>query len=192
MDGETTRNLIYNNIFALLLVLLATFINGKPIPFIGNMVWLQIGVILLMYLLLTHKVFLGCFLGVQLSASILWGWEVLSFSNLVIVLISSLSPLIAITIMKFFQLSNFFDEGRLVFQHLIFLAIFTAVCNTLFKFLSYSYFEVDPSNPSFDALLFIERYFIGDLLGCLVVLFFAIWVVVPTIKRFFPKLVPSE
>ena len=192
MVTEATRGLIYNNLFALLLVFFATFLNGKPIPFIGNMVWLQIGVILLMYLLFTHRVFLGCFLGVQLSALLLWKWEVFVFSNFLIVFISAISPLIAISLMKFFKLSSFFDSEKLVFQHLIFLAIFTAICNTFLKFLSYSYNEIDPSNLSFDALLFIERYFIGDLLGCLVVLLFAAWVVVPMLKYFFPKIAPVE
>ncbi len=178
---------IYNNIFALILVFIATFLNGQPIPFVGNMIWLQIGVISLMYLLMTHKVLLGCLLGVQISASVLWGWEIFSFSNFVIVFISALSPLLAIGIMKYFKLSNFFDGKKIVFQHLIFLAIFTSICNTLLKFFAYSYFESDPHNLSFDALLFIERYFIGDFLGCLTVLFFALYVVVPLIRNFSQK-----
>ena len=192
MLNEARRGLIYNNLLAIFLVFFATFLNGKPIPFIGNMVWLQIGVILLMYLLMTHRVFLGCFLGVQVSAVWLWNWEVFLFSNFIIVFISTISPLIAISLMKFFKLSSFFDSGKLVFQHLIFLAIFTAICNTFLKFLSYSYFEADPSNLSFDALLFIERYFLGDLFGCLFVLFFATSIVVPFIKFLLPKLAPSK
>ena len=196
IDKNTRTNSIlsffYVNAIAFLLVFFATFINGKPIPFIGNMVWLQVGVILLMYLLLTYRVFIGCLLGVQLSASLLWGWELISFSNAGIILISSISPLISISIMKFFKLSNFFEKDKLVFQHLIFLAIFTALCNTLLKFIAYSYFESDPYDLSFSALLFIERYFVGDVLGTLTVLLIAAYVFVPSIRYFFPEVVPLE
>jgi hypothetical protein len=39
---------------------------------------------------------------------------------------------------------------------------------------------------------FITNYLIGDILGCLAVLFFAALVVVPGIRYFAPKLVPSQ
>ena len=92
--------------------------------------------------------------------------------------------------MKFFRLSNFFDGEKLVFQHLLFLAILTALYNTLMKFFVYSYFSDNPS--SINALQFIQNYLIGDILGCLTVLFFAALVIVPVIRYFFPKSAPLE
>jgi hypothetical protein len=41
-----------------------------------------------------------------------------------------------------------------------------------------------------NATVFIKNYLIGDLLGCLVVLFFAALIVVPAIKYFSPKSAP--
>jgi hypothetical protein len=58
------------------------------------------------------------------------------------------------------------------------------------KFFVYSYFSDSPS--SFNAIQFIQNYLIGDILGCLVVLFFAALVVVPAIKYLSPKSAPME
>ena len=108
-------------------------------------------------------------------------------------LVGTFAPLLAIASMKFFKLSNFFDGEKIVFQHLLFLAILTALYNTIIKFFVYSYLSLaDQSVPAINALQFIKNYLIGDVLGCLSVLLFAALVVVPGIRYFAPKLVPSE
>jgi hypothetical protein len=107
--------------------------------------------------------------------------------------VGTFAPLLAIASMKFFKLSNFFEGGKLVFQHLLFLAILTAFYNTIMNFFVWSYFSlVEGSNVSINAMHFIKNYLIGDVLGCLTVLFFAALVIVPGIRYFAPQLVPSD
>jgi len=90
------------------------------------------------------------------------------FTKNIVHLMGALAPLLAIASMKFFKLSSFFEGGKLVFQHLLFLAILTALYNTLMKFFVYSYID----NLSINAVKFIQGYLLGDILGCLAVVFF--------------------
>ena len=113
--------------------------------------------------------------------------------HLAVNLVGALAPLLAIASMKFFKLSNFFEGGKVVFQHLFFLAILTAFYNTLMNFFVWSYLSlVDDSNVSINAMHFIKNYLIGDLLGYLTVLFFVALVIVPGIRYFVPHLVPFK
>ena len=114
-----------------------------------------------------------------------------------VVLVQSFSgvtgPALAIATMRFFKLSNFFDGEKLVFHHLIFLAILTALFNTLISFFVSSYIVSNGQDLEIiNATDFLRNYLMGDILGCLIVLFFAALVVVPLIKYFFPKIAPSE
>jgi hypothetical protein len=105
----------------------------------------------------------------------------------------TLGPILAIASMRFFKLSNFFDGEKLVFHHLIFLAILTALFNTLIAFFVSSYIVSNgQANEVIHATDFLRNYLMGDILGCLFVLFFAALVVVPFIKYFFPRIAPSE
>jgi hypothetical protein len=110
------------------------------------------------------------------------------FTKNIVHLMGTIAPLLAIASMKFFKLSNFFEGAKLVFQHLLFLVILTALYNTLMKFFAFSYFD----NFSINAVKFIQGYLLGDILGCLTVLFFAALVIVPEIRYFAPKLIPSD
>ena len=47
-------------------------------------------------------------------------------------------------------------------------------------------------DETINATDFLRNYLMGDILGCLLVLFFAALVVVPFIKYFFPKIAPGE
>ena len=170
-----------------LIIVFVTFINGQA--YIGgNLIWLPIGAVSLCYLLFGFRVFAAVFFAI--TASSLWFHDS-TFSGINLLhFVGTFAPLLAIASMKFFKLSNFFDGEKLVFQHLLFLAILTALYNTLMKFLVYSYFSDNPS--SINALQFIQNYLIGDILGCLTVLFFAALVIVPVIRYFFPKSAPLE
>ena len=169
------------------LIVFVTFINGQA--YIGgNLIWLPIGAVSLCYLLFGFRVFAAVFFAI--TASSLWFHDS-TFSGINLLhFVGTFAPLLAIASMKFFKLSNFFDGEKLVFQHLLFLAILTALYNTLMKFFVYSYFSDNPS--SINALKFIQNYLIGDILGCLTVLFFAALVIVPVIRYFFPKSAPLE
>ena len=128
---------------------------------------------------------ISVFIGISLSSYLFHNG---TFSGLALLhLVGTFSPLLAIAAMKFFKLSTFFDGSKIVFQHLLFLGILTALFNTLMKFFVFSY-----SGIEINALKFIQSYLIGDVLGCLVVLFFAALVIVPGIRKFAPNLVPLE
>ena len=181
---------LYKNIISFLVIIFVTFINGQA--FIsGNIIWLPIGAVSLCYLLFGFNVFIAVFLAITFSS--LWFHDSSFIGINLIHLVGTFSPLLAIASMKFFKLSNFFEGGKLVFQHLLFLAILTALYNTLMKFFVYSYLSSGkPDDLSINAINFITNYLIGDVLGCLAILFFAALVVVPGIRFLAPKLVPSK
>lgn len=181
---------LYKNIISFLVIIFVTFINGQA--FIsGNIIWLPIGAVSLCYLLFGFNVFIAVFLAITFSS--LWFHDSSFIGINLIHLVGTFSPLLAIASMKFFKLSNFFEGGKLVFQHLLFLAILTALYNTLMKFFVYSYLSSGkPDDLPINAINFITNYLIGDVLGCLAILFFAALVVVPGIRFIAPKLVPSK
>ena len=160
---------------------------------VGNLIWLQLGAVSLCYLLFGYRVLIAVFLAIQFSSYWFHELELVFFPTGIVNLMGTLAPLLAIASMKFFKLSNFFEGGKLVFQHLLFLAILTAFYNTLMNFFVWSYISlIEESNVTIDAMQFIKNYLIGDVLGCLTVLFFAALVVVPGIRYFAPHLVPLK
>ena len=172
-------------------IIFATFINGPSYPYIGNLIWLPLGSISLCFLLFDYKVVLAALLATHFSD--VWIHSQLFFSQVTWLksIAGVIAPMCAIASMRFFKLSNFFDEGKVVFQHLLFLAILTALFNTIISFFTSSYIaSIDETMEQINATVFIKNYLIGDILGCLVVLFFAALVVVPSIKYFSPKSAP--
>ena len=172
-------------------IIFATFINGPSYPYIGNLIWLPLGAMSLCFLLFDYKVVLAALLATHFSD--VWIHSQLFFSQVTWLksIAGVIAPMCAIASMRFFKLSNFFDEGKVVFQHLLFLAILTALFNTIISFFTSSYIaSKDETMEQINATVFIKNYLIGDILGCLVVLFFAALVVVPSIKYFSPKSAP--
>ncbi len=176
-----------------LIVVFCYLINGPSYPFIGNLVWLPLGAMSLCFLLFGFKVFIVAILASHCSE--FWFHSLPFFDQVTLIrtVSGAIGPALAIASMRFFKLSNFFDGERLVFHHLIFLAILTALLNTLIAFFVSSYII---SNGQFDETInatdFLRNYLMGDILGCLLVLFFAALVVVPFIKYFFPKIARGE
>ena len=184
---------IQPQIATFLIVVFCYLINGPSYPFIGNLVWLPLGAMSLCFLLFGLRVFFVAILASQCSE--FWFHSVPFFDQVTLIrtVSGAIGPALAISSMKFFKLSNFFDGEKLVFQHLIFLAILTALFNTLIAFFVSSYIvSNDQGIESINATVFLKNFLIGDILGCLIVLFFAALVVVPFIKYFFPKIIPSE
>ena len=181
-----TSNFLYVNFITFVIIVFITFINGQTYPLVGNFIWLPLGAVSLCYLLFGFRIFLAVYMAITFSS--VWFHDA-SFDGINIVhLVGTFAPLLAIASMKFFKLSNFFEGRKLVFQHLLFLAILTALFNTLMKFFVFSYID----NISINALKFIQGYLLGDILGCLTILFFAALVIVPGIRKFAPNYVPSE
>ena len=181
-------NFIYVNSIAFVVIVFITFINGQTYPLVGNLIWLPLGAVSLCYLLFGFRIVIAVFLAIMFSAHWFHAEPLFIFTKNTVHLVGTLAPLLAIASMKFFKLSNFFEGGKLVFQHLLFLVILTALYNTLMKFFVFSYFD----NFSINAVKFIQGYLLGDILGCLTVLFFAALVIVPGIRYFAPQLIPSD
>ena len=179
---------LYANCFAFVAIVFITFINGEAYSLVGNFIWLPLGTVSLCYLLFGFRIVIAVFLAIMFSAHWFHEEPLFILTKNMVHLVGTLAPLLAIASMKFFKLSNFFEGGKLVFQHLLFLVLLTALYNTLMKFFVFSYFD----NLSINAVKFIQGYLLGDILGCLTVLFFAVLVVVPGIRYFAPELVPSD
>ena len=186
-------NALVNNLAVLLLVFFVTLINGDVEAIAGTQIWLQIGMITLCYLLFGYRVFFGVIAAIELSGLLIWHWDIYSTLNHLIAIIGAISPLLAIASMRVFKLSSFFDGEQLVFQHVIFLVILTALYNTLMKFFTYTtiqnnFFPLDPATVNITATEFIQSYLYGDILGGLVVLFIATLLVEPLIRYILDKL----
>ena len=180
-------------IITLLIVVLCYFINGPAYPFEGNLIWLPLGGMSLCFLLFGFRVVFAAILASQLSEFWFHSQSFFDQVTLIRTISGAMGPALAIASMRFFKLSNFFDGDKLVFHHLIFLAILTALFNTLTAFFVSSYIVSNgQANETINATDFLRNYLMGDILGCLIVLFFAALVVVPFIKYFFPKIAPSE
>ena len=186
-------NALVNNLAVLLLVFFVTLINGDVEAIAGTQIWLQIGMITLCYLLFGYRVFFGVIAAIELSGLLIWHWDTSSPLNHLIAVVGAISPLLALASMRVFKLSSFFDGEQLVFQHVIFLIILTALYNTLIKFFVYTtiqnnFFPLDPATVNISATEFIQSYLYGDILGGLVVLFFATLLVEPLIRYILDKL----
>ena len=182
-----------SQITTFLIVVLCYFINGPAYPFEGNLIWLPLGAMSLCFLLFGFRVVFAAILASQFSE--FWFHSQLFFDQVTLIrtVSGAIGPALAIASMRFFKLSNFFDGDKLVFHHLIFLAILTALFNTLTAFFVSSYIVSNgQANETINATDFLRNYLMGDILGCLIVLFFSALVVVPFIKYFFPKIAPSE
>ena len=197
INQKTSNNIIsflQPQIVTFCLIIFVTFINGPSYPFVGNLIWLPLGAMSLCFLLFDYKVVLAALLATYFSDVWVHSAPMMLTQAMVLQHITAvIAPIIAIASMRFFKLSNFFDEGKVVFQHLLFLAILTAFFNTLISFFINSYVaSQDPNMEQINATVFIKNYLIGDILGCLVVLFFAALVIVPAIKFFSSKSSPID
>ena len=182
-----------SQITTFLIVVLCYFINGPAYPFEGNLIWLPLGAMSLCFLLFGFRVVFAAILASQFSE--FWFHSQLFFDQVTLIrtVSGAIGPALAIASMRFFKLSNFFDGDKLVFHHLIFLAILTALFNTLISFFVSSYIVSNGQDLEIiNATNFLRNYLMGDVLGCLTVLFFAALVVVPFIRYVFPKINPSE
>ena len=197
MSDKTIAHLIrpalQYQLLAFLIVLTCYFINGPAYPFIGNLIWLPLGAMSLCFLLFGFEVIIAVLLATQLAEFWFHGEPFFDQMMLLRNVSGIIGPILAIASMRFFKLSNFFDGDKIIFQHLVFLAILTALFNTLISFFVTSFIvSNDQSIGAINATQFLKNFLIGDILGCLIVLFFAALIVVPVIKYFFPKYIPKE
>jgi len=128
-----------SQITTFLIVVLCYFINGPAYPFEGNLIWLPLGAMSLCFLLFGFRVVFAAILASQFSEFWFHSQPFFDQVTLIRTISGAIGPALAIASMRFFKLSNFFDGEKLVFHHLIFLAILTALFNTLIAFFVSSY-----------------------------------------------------
>jgi len=155
----------YNMIALLMVAISRLVVTGLDFDdfSVGNYLWLPIGAAIMSYLLFDFKVFPGVFIGYMLAEIILEGGVAdISQKEVMSRLMSSIAPIIAIGIMKQFSLSKFFDADRIVFSHIIFLVLLSAVTSTLLKtFFVYHKAEKFLADP----IEHISSYLLGDMIG---------------------------
>jgi hypothetical protein len=178
--------IILVNIIALITVYLSALIFGDVKDLVGQPVWLQIGAITVSYLLFGFRVFAGVFIGGILSGYFIWNWGG-SPLNWLQAFAGSMAPLLAIQCMKVFKLSNFYGDDKLVFEHVIFLAILAGIFNTGLKLIVNTSIRNNilyPELPAreIDVLSFIQSYLFGDIVGGIAFIFIVTMVVTPIIR----------
>jgi len=170
------------NIIALLMVavsrLVVTGLDFEDFS-VGNYLWLPIGAAIMSYLLFGFRAFIGVYLGYILAEFILQSGFVTE-REAVSRLMSSIAPIIAIGIMKQFSLSKFFDADKIVFRHIIFLVLLSAIISTLLKtFFVYNKTGEFLANP----IEHISSYLLGDMIGGVVFIVVGLKIVNALAKR---------
>jgi len=151
---------------------------------VGNYLWLPIGAKILAFLLFGFWAFPGVLIGSLMSGIFLYdSWNGNTIYGPLGTLAGVLAPMFAIGIMRFFSLSNFFEGGKLVYGHIIFLVILSSLINTLTKLFLYFDKIEGVDGAEVDALKFLESYLTGDILGGLVFVFVAIKIFLPSIVK---------
>ena len=135
---------------------------------LGNMLWLPSGAAILSYLLFGFRVLPGVFLGYLIGEVIVeFGIVDISQKEVLKRTASSLAPIISIGIMRYFSLSNFFDDDKINVGHVVFLIYLSAVISTLLKALL-----IDNELPELSK--YISSYMIGDMIGGIVFIYVGI------------------
>ncbi len=145
------------------------------------------GAKVLAFLLFGFWAFPGVLLGSLLSGFLLYDfWNVNPIYGPLGSLVGALAPMLAILIMQFFRLSNFFNDGMKVqFGHVLFLVILSSLINTLFKLFIYLNKVTDLNGQAIDPVQFIQNYLAGDILGGFVFIYIVF-------KFFTPQLVKHK
>jgi hypothetical protein len=191
IDKFNISEFIVTNLVTILVVYLSALIFGSVKDLVGQPVWLQIGAVTMSYLLFGCRVFFGIFIGILLSGYFVWGWPGSSL-NWSQAFAGSIAPLLAIQTMKLFKLSSFYEDKKLIFEHIIFLAILAAVYNTSLKLFVNTTFRnsiLYPDLPprEIDIASFVQSYFFGDIVGGVAFIFILALIVSPFMSYFRQK-----
>lgn len=175
MASMNIKQFVSHTLIALMMVALSRIlISGLDSTnfVIGNYLWLPIGAAILSYLLFGFKVFPGVLLGYLIAEVIIEGSIAdISQREFLSRTMSSLAPIIAISIMRVFSLSNFFNEDKINMGHIFFLVLLSAVISTLLKtFVVYQSAEKFLADP----VGHIGSYLLGDMIGGIVFIYIGI------------------
>jgi integral membrane sensor domain MASE1 len=151
---------------------------------LGSYLLLPLGAKILMYLLFGYRVFPGILAGCIAAGVLLFNsWNDQLLIGTMAACAGAIAPIIAMCLMKQTNVSNFSDLGQVDFRHVLFLIVFTSVISALLKFFVY----MQDVTLNINAVTFITHYITGDVLGGLVVIYFALYVVVPIIQKVLRK-----
>lgn len=131
--------------------------------------WLPIGSSIIVTLMFGfNRSFYGILAALLLVAGINKGfvWDPYQFSYIGKV-IDSLGPIVSIMIMRAFQLSDFFDSGKVNHLHIVFLVILVSIVVTLPKVFIYPLGGKEIPDP----VAFISSYVTSDIIGGLVFIY---------------------
>lgn len=147
---------------------------------VGSYMYLPLGAKILMYLVFGYRVFPGIMAACIVSGIVLmnsWG------DNLLLGALSScagaIAPIVAMCFMNQTHVSDFSKLSKIDFRHILFLVVFTSVISALLKFFVY----MQDVTLNINAVTFITHYIRGDVVGGLVVIYFALAIVAPIIER---------
>jgi hypothetical protein len=164
---------------------LMSWMHGIDIT-LGHYLWLPMGAKILAFLLFGLWALPGVLLGSLMSGYILYDFlNVDPVYGPLGTLVGAFAPMIAILIMRYFHLSNFFDnDKKLEFRHVIFLIVLSSIINTLSKLFIYLGRVSGPNNHQIDSTEFILSYLTGDILGGIVFIMLTIKIFMPILLRF--------
>jgi len=131
--------------------------------------WLPTGSTIIVTLLFGFsRSFYGILAALLLVAGINKGfvWDPYQFSYIGKV-IDSFAPIASIMIMRAFQLSTFFDAGKINHKHVIFLVILTSIMATIPKIFIYPL----GGKVIADSVAFMTSYITSDILGGMVFIY---------------------
>ena len=176
-----------NNIIIAIVVFLTSalmsFMYGIDFT-IGNYLWLPMGAKVLAFLLFGIWALPGVLLGSLMSGMFLYDfWSGNTFYGPLGTLVGVFAPMAAIMIMRYFRLSNFFDEGNINFRHVLFLIILSSLINTLTKLFLYIDKVRGIDGKEVDALDFIQSYLTGDILGGIVFVVIVLKLLLPFLRN---------
>jgi len=133
-------------------------------------------------------------LGAVLATVILFGWRILpglllasycttliflgddnphADALLIVSILKTITPYIALSILKLIRLDNFFSDSRISYQHLTILILLTVLINVIAMYLAFLGREL---SEDFDLAMHLSRHISGAVLGS--VAFFMIFIVI--------------
>ena len=179
---------VINIVIALVIFLtsaLMSWTHGIDIT-LGNYLWLPMGAKILAFLLFGLWALPGVLLGSLMSGYILYNFlNVDPIYGPLGSLIGTFAPMSAILIMRYFNLSTFFDgDKKLEFSHVIFLIVLSSIINTLLKLFLYFGRVSGVDQQQIDSSEFILSYLTGDILGGIVFILLTIKIFMPLLIRF--------
>lgn len=170
-------------VFVLLFSALMSVMQTNQIT-IGNYLWMPMGVKVLAYLIYGFRAFPGVLFGSLMSGILVYDfWNGNTFYGPLGSFAGTLAPLLAIVFMRYFHLSNFFDQGRIQFTHVLLLILLSAIFNTLLKLFIYIGRVSDSTGADIDVVAFVQSYFIGDILGGVLFVLIALKIILPTLIK---------